>query len=311
MSDYVIETNNLTKKYQQQISVDSINLHIPKGKIYGILGQNGSGKTTTMKMLLNLVKPTSGDILLFGENSKERKLKTYYRIGSIIETPSFYENLTARENLKILATLRGKHRKDTIENALSIVGLDMENNKIFKDYSLGMKQRLGIAAAIMHEPEILILDEPMNGLDPIGIYEIRNYLLQLSKEKKTTILLSSHVLNEIEQIADIIGIMQEGKLIKEIDSNTLHSENRKYVSFEVSDVNEAALILERDFNLFDYTITDNQCIRIYGAIDSRANINSGFVKNGITVTNINVCEEKLEDYFKNVTGGTEGVLYSL
>lgn len=302
MNGYVIETNNLTKKYNQQISVDCVNLHVPKGKIYGLLGRNGAGKTTIMKMLLNLVKPTSGNIFLFGEDFKKINQKTYYRIGSIIETPSFYENLTARENLRILARLRGQHRKDTIENALSVVGLEIKSNKIFKDYSLGMKQRLGIAAAIMHEPEVLILDEPINGLDPIGIYEIRNYLLQLCKEKKTTILISSHILNEMEQMADVIGVMQEGKLIKEIDMNILHKQNKKYVEFEVSNVNAAALVLEHDFNISNYIIIDNQLLRIFEAIDIRANINNSFMQNGIIVTNINVYEEKLENYFKNLIG---------
>ncbi len=303
MSDYVIETDHLTKKYNSQISVDSLNLHVPKGKIYGLLGRNGAGKTTTMKLLLNLVKPTSGTITLFGEEASERTQKTYYRIGSIIENPGFYENLTASENLEILAKLRGQCGKDTVRNALSVVGLEGKSNKIFKDYSLGMKQRLGIAAAIMHEPELLILDEPINGLDPIGIYEIRNYLMQLCREKGTTIFISSHVLGEIEQIADIIGVMQDGRLIEETDMNMLHRQNRKYVEFMVSDANAAAMILEHNFKISDYTITENHLLQIFEAIDSRADFNRSFVENGILVSNINVYEEKLEDYFKNLTGG--------
>lgn len=303
MSDYVIETDHLTKKYNSQVSVDSLNLHVPRGKIYGLLGRNGAGKTTTMKLLLNLVKPTSGTITLFGEKSSERTQKTYYRIGSIIENPGFYENLTASENLEILAKLRGQCGKDTVLNALSVVGLEGKDNKVFRDYSLGMKQRLGIAAAIMHEPELLILDEPINGLDPIGIYEIRNYLMQLCREKGTTIFISSHVLGEIEQIADIIGVMQDGRLIEETDMNMLHRQNRKYVEFMVSDANAAAMILEHNFKISDYTITENHLLRIFGAIDSRADFNRSFVENGILVSNINVYEEKLEDYFKNLTGG--------
>lgn len=303
MSDYIIETNQLTKIYHNQTCVNQINLHIPKGKIYGLLGKNGAGKTTTMKMLLNLVKPTGGKIFLFGQDSDKAKQQIYYRIGSMIEAPGFYENLTAKENLTILANLRGRHRKDTIENALSVAGLNAESNKLFKNCSLGMKQRLGIAAAIMHEPEVLILDEPINGLDPIGIYEIRNYLLQLCKERKTTILISSHILNEIEQIADTIGIMQNGKLIEEIDMHSLHKQNRKYVEFEVSDINTAALILEHDFGIFDYVLTENRLLRIFERIDQRSAINNRFVENHITVTAINVCEEKLEDYFTNLIGG--------
>lgn len=311
MGDYVIETRSLTKKYGQRASVDCLNLHVPKGKIYGLLGRNGAGKTTTMKMLLNLVCPTGGDIFLFGEDAGKTGQKTYFRIGSIIETPSFYENLTAAENLKLLARLRGQHRRDTVENALAVVGLETEKNKLFRDYSMGMKQRLGIAAAVMHEPELLILDEPVNGLDPVGICEIRSYLLQLCREKKTTILISSHVLNEIEQIADMIGVMQEGRLIEEIDRNRLHRQRRKYVEFEVSDVNAAALVLERGFGISDYVVTGEQRLRIFGAIDSRAGMNSSFVQNGIAVTGINVCEETLEDHFRNLTGGGENEGHSL
>ncbi len=313
MSDYIIETSYLTKKYNhnRQLSVDSVNLHVPRGKIYGLLGKNGAGKTTTMKMILNLVKPTSGNIILFGEDYQKAGYKTYYRIGSIIETPGFYENLTAEENLKILARLRGMHRRDTVENALSIVGLWPDNKLVFREYSLGMKQRLGIAAAVMHEPELLILDEPVNGLDPVGIYEMRRYLLQLCKEKETTILISSHLLSEIEQIADVIGVMQKGKLIEEIDMNKLHQQNKKYVEFEVSDINGAVLILERDFGICDYTITGDRVLLIFDAIDKRAEINSRFVENGITVADINVCEEKLEDYFNRLTGGVKNERYSL
>ena len=304
MSEYIIETKQLSKEYDGLSSVDSVNLHVPKGKIYGLLGQNGAGKTTTMKMLLKLVKPTSGQIKLFGEDTEHAKEKLYYRIGSIIEAPAFYENLTAAENLKILARLRGQHRKDTVENALSVVGLETEKNKLFKEYSLGMKQRLGIAAAIMHEPELLILDEPMNGLDPVGICEVRQFLLQLCKEKQTTILLSGHILSEIEELADIIGIMRKGQLIKEIDKASLHKQNRKYIEFEISDVNAAALILERTFHLFDYIAINDHQLRIFTETDKRADINRCFVKNDINVINMTIREEKLEDYFKNAIEDT-------
>ena len=211
MSKYVIETENLRKEYNGHAVVDSLSLHVPEGRIYALLGRNGAGKTTTMKMLLNLIQPSGGKICLFGEDHSDFSKKHYHRIGSIIESPAFYENLTAEENLEILARLRGRHRRDTVEHALSVVNLDRENKNLFREYSLGMKQRLGLAAAVMHEPELLILDEPINGLDPVGIHETREYLLQLCREKGTTILISSHVLNEIEQIADVIGVMKEGR----------------------------------------------------------------------------------------------------
>lgn len=303
MNQYIIETNELTKKFGEQLVVDKVSMHVERGKIYGLLGRNGAGKTTTMRMIMGLVQPTSGEIQLFGEHYSENPKQTYQRIGSIIEMPGFYENLTGAENLKILARLRGMHRKDAIEYALSTVGLDKESKKRFGNYSLGMKQRLGIAAAIMHEPELLILDEPINGLDPIGIHEIRNYLACLCKEKDVTILISSHILSEIEQLADTIGVMHEGKLIEEINMVELHKKNRQYVEFEVSDENKATLLLEECLLLKDYSVHENNKLRIYSNFGRRAEINRLFVENGLDVSKINISEEKLEDYFSNLIGG--------
>ncbi len=303
MNQYVIETKNLTKKYNARIAVDSLNLHVPRGKIYALTGRNGAGKTTTMKMLLNLIQPTSGSLSLFGENSSDFSKKNYHRIGSIIEAPAFYENLTASENLEILARLRGRHRKDTIEHALAVVSLDQEDKKLFREYSLGMKQRLGLAAAIMHEPELLILDEPMHGLDPVGIHVTRNYLLRLCKEKGTTIFISSHVLNEIEQLADVIGIIHKGKLLKETNLQEIYRHSRRYTEFKVSDVNKAALLLERRFCISDYMIAENGILRLYDKPEYRAEINSCFVKEGIAVVSVSTGSGKLEDYFTELVGG--------
>jgi len=301
--DYVIETKNLTKHFGNEVGVASVNMKVEKGKIYGLLGRNGAGKTTTMRMLLNLAAPTSGEIFLFGENYKDNPKEIYRRIGSIIETPGFYENLTGEENLKMLERLRGTQRRDAVKNALKTVGLEKETKKVFEDYSLGMKQRLGIAAAVMHEPELLILDEPINGLDPVGIRVIRAYLEKLCREKGTTILISSHILSEIEQLADTIGVMHEGKLIEEVTMEELHKRNRRYVEFEVSDENKACLLLEEKFNVTDYSVHENGSIRIYSDFLLRGKFNEEFVKQGIEVLKINLSEEKLEDYFSNLIGG--------
>lgn len=303
LMDYVIETKNLTKHFGNEVGVASVNMKVEKGRIYGLLGRNGAGKTTTMRMLLNLAAPTSGEIFLFGENYKDNPKETYRRIGSIIETPGFYENLTGEENLKLLERLRGTQRRDAVKNALKTVGLEKENKKVFGDYSLGMKQRLGIAAAVMHEPELLILDEPINGLDPVGIRIIRDYLEKLCKEKGTTILISSHILSEIEQLADTIGVMHEGKLIEEVTMEELHKRNRRYVEFQVSDANKACLLLEEKFNITDYSVHENGSIRIYSDFLLRGKFNEEFVKQGIEVLKINLSEEKLEDYFSNLIGG--------
>lgn len=194
MGEYVIETRNLSKIYSKDTVVNSVDMHVEKGKIYGLLGKNGAGKTTTMCMLLNLTSPSSSEILLFGKNPGKYSTEVYSKIGSIIETPGFYENLTAYENLKVLAKLRGNYNPQNINLVLEMVNLENAKSKKFKDFSLGMKQRLGIAAAIMHTPELLILDEPINGLDPIGIKEIRTLLKRLTHEFGITILISSHIL---------------------------------------------------------------------------------------------------------------------
>ena len=300
MGEYVIETRNLSKIYSKDTVVNSVDMHVEKGKIYGLLGKNGAGKTTTMCMLLNLISPSSGEILLFGKNPGKYSTEVYSKIGSIIETPGFYENLTAYENLKVLAKLRGNYNPQNINLVLEMVNLENAKSKKFKDFSLGMKQRLGIAAAIMHTPELLILDEPINGLDPIGIKEIRTLLKRLTHEFGITILISSHILSEIENIADIIGFMDEGVLIEEISKEDLFKRLDKFVEFEVSDIDLACEILKK-LELkenYDFVIDRNEGIlRLYSCMELRDRFNAIFVNSGINVKKVNLCEENLENFF--------------
>lgn len=300
MGEYVIETRNLSKIYSKNTVVNSVDMHVEKGKIYGLLGKNGAGKTTTMCMLLNLISPSSGEILLFGKNPGKYSTEVYSKIGSIIETPGFYENLTAYENLKVLAKLRGNYNPQNINLVLEMVNLENAKSKKFKDFSLGMKQRLGIAAAIMHTPELLILDEPINGLDPIGIKEIRTLLKRLTHEFGITILISSHILSEIENIADIIGFMDEGVLIEEISKEDLFKRLDKFVEFEVSDIDLACNILKK-LELkenYDFIIDRNEGIlRLYSRLELRDRFNAIFVNSGINVKKVNLCEENLENFF--------------
>jgi bacitracin transport system ATP-binding protein len=300
--EFIIDTNDLTKRYGTATVVDKVNFHVPKGKIYGLLGRNGAGKTTAMKMMLQLTFPTDGSIRLFGKDYKDNAAILYNKIGSIIETPGFYGNLTGYENLQIIARLRGEICKNAVLNALEIVGLHEEKRKVFADYSLGMKQRLGIAAAIMHEPKLLILDEPINGLDPIGISEIRSFLSKLSHDNGTTIFISSHVLSEIEQIADIIGVMHKGRLIEEVDIAELHKRNRKYIQFDLSDGQAAAKIIESRYHITDFMVLGNT-LKVYDFSHSIGNINRDFALNGLLVTKINTSEENLEEYFSKLIGG--------
>lgn len=306
MSKYIIETKNLTKRYGEQKSVAGLSLHVKKGRIYGLLGRNGAGKTTTMKMLLGLTPPTSGEVLLWGRTLSGNEKKLLPRIGSLIESPGFYPNLTGTENLKIFAALRGVPSSHAIRDALDLVGLPWRDKKLFSQYSLGMKQRLAIALAVMHDPELLILDEPVNGLDPIGIAEVRAFIRRLCDEKGKTILISSHILSEIALLADDIGIIDHGVLLEEESLAFLEQKSNKHVHFMVSDTAQAARILECNFPENEFSVQDDHNLRIYRPDAPVGRIVTAFVERGLEVSEAHTCEESLEDYFKRVTGG-EGI----
>lgn len=306
MSEYVIETKQLTKVYGDQTAVNAVNLHVKRGQIYGLLGRNGAGKTTIMKMILGLTPITSGEADIFGKNIKGQEKRVYPRIGAIIETPGFYPNLTGTENLEIFARLRGTAAPNAVKNALEVVGLPYKDKKLFGKYSLGMKQRLGIANAILHDPELLILDEPTNGLDPIGIAEVRDFIKDLSVERGKTILISSHILSEIQLLADDIGIIDHGVLLEESSMNELKKKNSKYILLQVSDVSKAALILERQFQLKNYSVQDDHTLRLYDTSLDMGAVNKELVMQDITVISSGLCNDTLVDYFKRITGG-EGI----
>lgn len=306
MDDFVIETRKLTKTYGDQTAVSRVDLHVKKGRIYGLLGRNGAGKTTIMKMILGLTSITSGEVDLFGQNIKGREKRVYPRIGAIIETPGFYPNLTGTENLEIFAKLRGTASPDAVKSALEIVGLPYKDKKLFSKYSLGMKQRLGIANAILHDPELLILDEPTNGLDPIGIAEMRDFIKHLSAECGKTILISSHILSEIALLADDIGIIDHGVLLEENTMSDLEKKNRKYISLRVSDMPKAMLILEQKFHVTDYSMYDGNTLCLYDTSLDMAAVNKALVVQDVAVISSQLCNDTLEDYFKKITGG-EGI----
>ena len=303
MGDFIIETKQLTKVYGEQTAVNAVNLHVKQGRIYGLLGRNGAGKTTIMKMILDLTAITSGEISVFGAPLKGQWKKVFPRIGAIIEKPGFYPNLTGTENLEIFARLRGTPGPNAVKNALEVVGLPYKDKKTFGKYSLGMKQRLGIANAILHDPELLILDEPTNGLDPIGIAEVRDFIKLLCAERGKTVLISSHILSEMALLADDIGIIDEGVLLEENTMAELNKKNRKYFLLQVSDVSKAAIILERQFNQKDYSIQDEQTLRLYDTSLNIGAINKALIGQGIDVISSAHCNDTLEDYFKKITGG--------
>ena len=304
--EMMIWTEHLSKSYGEKEAVCDLTLEIRRGEIFGLLGPNGAGKTTTMKMLLGLTAPTSGEIKIWGKSLHGNEKKILPRIGSLIESPGFYPNLTGTENLRIFAALRGVPNNHAIEDALNLVGLPYKDKKLFSQYSLGMKQRLAIALAIMHDPELLILDEPINGLDPIGIAEVRSFIRDLCNERGKTILISSHILSEIALLADDIGIIDHGALLEEESLEELETKSSKHIRFTVSSTTQAARILERNFHETQFTIQDDYKMRLHNLDIPVGEIVTAFVENGLTVSEAYVCEESLEDYFKRVTGG-EGI----
>lgn len=303
MNDYMIETENLTKQYGTQKSVDCLNIHVKRGRIYGLLGRNGAGKTTLMKMLLGLTTPTSGTIKMLGKPMQTHGLEILPHVGSLIESPGFYPNLTATENLRIFASLHGLSKTSSIQEALALVGLPYHDKKLFSQYSLGMKQRLAIALAVMHNPDLLILDEPINGLDPIGITEIRQFIRNLCDVQGKTILISSHILSEIARLADDVGIIDHGILLEEESLKELEQKNRHYIHFSVSDSHSAAQILQNKFHLQHFRMCDEKNIQLLDVNIPTATILRVFIEQGLEVSDAHLYEDTLEDYFKRVTGG--------
>lgn len=294
---YILETNHLTKSYFGIETVSNVNIRIKKGEIYGFLGPNGAGKTTVMRMITNLIKPTSGSIKVFGEEITSKSYEPLKRIGSLIEYPIFYENLTAHDNLDIHCEYMGIYDKTVINNSLKLVNLTQVEDKKVKDYSLGMKQRLGIARALCTNPEILILDEPVNGLDPVGIHELRELFHKLSKENGITILISSHILQEIEHLADTIGVINHGRLIKEISMDSLINSHSEYIQVVTPDINKAAFILEEKLGLTKIKLMDHQTIRIFGSQVSSIDISKTLILNDVSIEELLKRNISLEEYF--------------
>ena len=306
MSDCIIETKGLTKRYGDQVSVSNLDLHVQKGRIYGLLGRNGAGKTTTMKMLLGLTAPTSGSVSIFSRPLKGNEKRILPRVGSLIESPGFYPNLTGTENLQIFARLRGLKSPNYIKSALELVNLPYRDKKRYAQYSLGMKQRLAIALAVMHDPELLILDEPINGLDPIGIAEVRDFIRALCDERGKTILISSHILSEIALLADDIGISDHGVLLEEESLAELEQKNGKVLHFTVSNAPVAAQLLQQEMGVRDVAVANGQELAVRDLrLDAGAAVRR-FVEAGLVVSDAHLYEDTLEDYFKRITGG-EGI----
>lgn len=297
----ILTLNNLTKIIKEKEIVSNVDLNIKKGEIYGFVGPNGAGKTSVMKLITNIWKPTNGTIEIFGKRLTEKSFSILKRMGSIIEFPVFYEKLSGKDNLQLHCDYMGYYSPGIIDESLETLGLIGAKDELVGKYSLGMKQRLGIARAIITKPEILILDEPTNGLDPSGMKEIRDLLKILSVDYGITIMISSHLLSQIESIADTIGIINHGKMVKEISMREIENMNLSYTELKVEDTKRALYILADKLNLKNYKLIGEDKIRIYDFNISTREINKVLALNDVDILSIGQKSDNLEDYFLKIT----------
>lgn len=299
----IISVRNLNKRYGKKVVLDNLNMNLRKGDIYGLVGKNGSGKTTLIRMILSLANIDSGEIELFGKFNEKEKLKEHKKIGNIIETPAFYSFFTAKQNLEYYRLQRGIVGKKSIDEVLDKVGLGDVGNKKFKKFSLGMKQRLGLALALLGEPELLILDEPTNGMDPMGIKEVRDVLINLNKLDGVTILVSSHILGELSQLANCYGFLKDGKIVEEISSEKLNEKCRHHLLIKVNDCRKATVVLEKVLDNNSYEVLPNGFIKVYKNLEESQRINRALVESGVDVYSLERVGVNLEEYFINLIGG--------
>lgn len=297
--EYVVQTQDLCKKYKDTLAVSHVNMHVSKGDVYGFIGRNGAGKSTTLKMINGLIFPTSGKIKLFGEDPDHFSGR---RIGALIENAGLYPHLSAYANMDLRATAMGIKRPEEIEELLQLVKLDIKNSKPVKKFSLGMKQRLGIAMSLLGNPDLLILDEPINGLDPEGIREIREIIKQLNEQRGMTLIISSHILGELSKVATRYGIIRDGQLIEEIGQAELDEKCRSYLSIIVDDPKRTLCLLETTLGIKDYQVRDEHEIWLYEDVNS-VKVNELLVTNQIQVSSLYYQKQDLESYFLERIGG--------
>ena len=299
--EYVLTTSALSKKYGKFQALDDLSMHIPKGAIYGFVGRNGAGKTTLIRLICGLQAPTQGAYSIYGIDYTDKAIgKSRRRMGAVVETPSIYLDMTAEDNLKQQALILGLPSYDSIPEILKLVGLDNTGKKRARNFSLGMKQRLGIAVALMGNPDFLVLDEPINGLDPQGIIEIRELILKLNKEKQITVLISSHILDELSRLATHYGFIDKGRLVKEISATELEAACRKCIKVEVTDTK--ALVRVLDAEGLEYEVNSDTVANIYGKVNL-SQLVLALAKEECDLISSHEQDESLENYFINLVGG--------
>ena len=298
--DYALNTDGITKIYGKHTVVDHVSMHVKKGDIYGFISKNGAGKTTFMRIVAGLAAPAAGSMELFDSGDLEMQRQ---RIGTLIEQPGLYGTMTARDNLEVVRRSLGIAGKQTVDEMLEFVGLSQAGKKKVKNFSLGMKQRLGIAIALFRSPDFLILDEPINGLDPEGIKEVRDLLSKLNREKQITILISSHILGELSKIATSYGIIKEGVLIEEFAAEDLENRCRRCVKLVVDDAQRASAILEEKCHITEFDVPEEGVIRVFDGLDNSWIMNRELVGNGIHLKESYLAGQDLEGYFMDLLGG--------
>lgn len=305
MNEYVLKTNHLSKKYQNNMALNKVNLSIKKGSIYGFIGQNGAGKSTFIRLITGLAYPTTGTFELFGKNNERELIEARKRIGTIIEGPALYPNMTASENLEAHRLLKGIPGKECIEKTLALVGLLDTGKKKAKNFSLGMKQRLGLAIALLGDPEFLILDEPINGLDPMGVVEMRELLKKLNREHEITILISSHILSELHLLATNYGIIHNGKLLEQLSAKELDEKCQHYLHIKVDNPNKAATLIERELATQDFEVMPDGSIKLSAYVDVPGKVSKALTSAGLVIEQFMPMGEDLETYFTNLIGGVQ------
>lgn len=303
MSEIVLRTNGISKRYGKVYSLEEVSVVVKRGQIYGLIGLNGAGKTTFMRAVTGLISLNAGSLELFGESGEKALQQGRRRIGQFIESPALYPDMTADQNLEIQRLIAGVPGRESVNSVLKTVGLEDACKKKTKDFSLGMKQRLAIAMALITNPEFLILDEPANGLDPKGIIEVRELIRRLAKERGLTLLVSSHLLDELAQVATHYGIIHKGRLVKQISAAELAQESRQYVKIVTDEMPQAVALLTQSFGVADYKVMSKTELRVFEQIEKVGEMNALLVKNGVTVLGLFAAEQKLEEYFVGLTGG--------
>ena len=301
MNNHLLTTNHLTKQYGRHKAVDDVSLHIRQGDIYGLIGRNGAGKTTILKIISGLAAPTEGGFSIFGKTGRDAA-PCMSRIGTLIENPGLYPNMTAAENLKLKALAMGIRKKDEIPELLETVGLKDTGRKKVRNFSLGMKQRLGIALALVGDPDLVVLDEPINGLDPQGIAEVRDTLFRLNREKHITLIISSHILEELSKIATHYGIIHDGVLIQELTREELLAKCSERIELKTDDARKACTVLD-DMGIRRYKVIDQDTIHIFEHLGESGEITMVLARHQVRTLGITVKNEALEDYYLNLTGG--------